>query len=992
LEDEPPGLAESSDDEDTPKVVATTVATSKGYKTVKWPVAGPRQSKEELNNFVAKLKAKQPINNNNSENMRKSTNEVNQDSMGIQFHNSNMFPIPIEREGNCFFKSMEYYFRSNTGNSDLELRDLVCDHILYNQLDEICGITIRNLMILNAREAFTDIIGNSNWSDSDLVKLYIHKLRRTDGWAETLEIIAMADLKGVQILVFATVRNQIKLRQRYGTRVPGKVPKVVMLHFKDSHYEPMNITDNGVLAKILSTASLSNLEGDVMDDSDFIYKLQRFSDFSSYSKQRRIAESGIAKDPELVFDAINGFNFRDFHEEELLEDRKFLKEFCMLTVGDNSQIQEPGGSKSIDNSVAGIIDQLKSAQSGGAESLRKRRPKEVDDAIEAEIKQMHDKAVWEYLSPDDMKNRNFKDKRPIPVIMLEKEKFDSQGNYIKTKARAVALGNQQAVLETWSKEAPTASIQSFYIIIFLASKFNIRLESKDVTGAFLNADLPEDETEIILLSRRHAEIACKLNPSLKRFRRNDGSLLAKLLKCLYGLQQSPRKWYLRIRALLIKLGLKASEHDSCLFYMFGGSEVNYLLLFVDDMLIAFQSASLKIALTEELNKAFGEVSEQTGDVISFLGITIRQTEEFISLDQEGFITKLKDSLKLDKIPTYTNPVKSDFKVCQERFLKKQIDADPARLKLMRQLTMAVMYCAQRTRRDVLFATSFLASITCPEVEDIAAIKRVIVYLFNTIGKRQFFYREGAIKIVLFGDASHNLFADAKGQQCEMIYGDERSAALDMSSNKEKAPTSASFESELIVMNKTTDKGLLTSSIFTELRVPHDLPLTLYCDNEAAVLTASQEHINKMGRTKFMNRQLFHLHDKVVDGSIAPTWISSPENNADVGTKNLMGSHYDYLANRTFTQMHGASPYGPDPPICGGSATNNNNQFSKPSSVKADESEPKIGRSSARANSSHKSTDTDTASNSKSSVKTGGAAVTQDSSKSSEKIGGAAVRK
>ena len=87
---------------------------------------------------------------------------------------------------------------------------------------------------------------------------------------------------------------------------------------------------------------------------------------------------------------------------------------------------------------------------------------------------MHSKKVWEYLDPKEHANIT---KRPIPVVMLEKEKFDSLGKFTKVKARAVVLGNQQATMELWRKEAPTAAIQSFYIVIFLAAKYNIELES-----------------------------------------------------------------------------------------------------------------------------------------------------------------------------------------------------------------------------------------------------------------------------------------------------------------------------------------------------------------------------------------------------------------------------------------------------------------------------------------------------------------------------------
>jgi len=941
LDDEMPNLAESSDDElETARNISRNVVA---------PTLAHKRSpgnQEKLDSFMAKMKSKSAsvpgstaahhmaaemesksedqAGSNTTSNDASAKSSTNQDSMNIKFNSGEGFTIDIDMDGSCFFHSIEYYHKKHSGNSAMELRDLVCEYIVDNLYSDINGLQIRDLIIANVSDEFNDLLGPHSMSDSELIQFYIDRLRRADGWAESLEISVLAELKQMQICVFYQERNQTKLRQIYGKRVPGIAPKVCFLLFKGNHYEPINITNEGVIQKILKTSNLVKSEGDI-EDRNFIYALRRFNDYPSYKKLVTAREVTSSTDHgPLQFDSKKGFDPYIYFEEELLDDRKFVNEFCMLTMSTS----KPTTSQS-DVSVDGIIGQLKTTPSEGAQSLRSRRPREVDAANETEIKQMHDKMVWEYISPDDLKNSKYHDKKPIPVVMLEKEKFDSTGAYLKTKARAVALGNQQAAMNAWTKEAPTASIQSFYILIFLAAKFNIKLESKDVTGAFLNAELPAEEAEVIILSKKHADIACRLRPGLNKLRRKDGSLLAILKYCLYGLQQSPRKWYIKIRELLLSIGMVASQHDSCLFMKFEGDKVNYLLLFVDDMLIAFQSEALKEQLAKALDDAFGEVSEQKGDVISFLGITIRQTPEFISLDQEGFITKLKDSLKLDKIPVYSNPVRSDFKVCQDRFLKKQTEADPARLTLMRQLTMAVMYCAQRTRRDVIYVTSFLASITCPEEEDIVAIKRVIIYLFNTIGKRQFYYRKGNIEIIIFGDASHNAYANARGHGCTIIYADRSSAALDLSCNVEKAPTGSSYESEMLIMNHSTDKGLLIAYMFREMRVPFQFPLKLFCDNEAAVITATQEHINKMGRTKFMNRKLFHLHEKVVADLIDPTWIESPEMDADIGTKNLFGSHYDYLANRTFTRMHGVNPYG-ESTIGGGSVTNNNNQFSSKS--------------------------------------------------------------
>jgi hypothetical protein len=92
-------------------------------------------------------------------------------------------------------------------------------------------------------------------------------------------------------------------------------------------------------------------------------------------------------------------------------------------------------------------------------------------------------------------------------------------------------------------------------------------------------------------------------------------------------------------------------------------------------------------------------------------------------------------------------------------------------------------------------------------------------------------------------------------------------------------------------------------MLTELGVKVPLPMTMYCDNEAAVTLASQEQINMLGRTKYFNRQIWQIHELVADGTVIPTWIASECMDSDMGTKALMGSNYDHVSNRSFSRMH-----------------------------------------------------------------------------------------
>ena len=538
-------------------------------------------------------------------------------------------------------------------------------------------------------------------------------------------------------------------------------------------------------------------------------------------------------------------------------------------------------------------------------ALRDRRgDKAVDDAGKAEMAQMRKKEVMVFQTKSEVTSIFDRNIEPVPLIMLNKEKFGSDGLFDKVKARLIALGNLQEEMEKAMTQAPTASLQSFYLMILIATKRHIRLLSIDVSGAFLNAKLDEKEEVYVSFPAKLAQLAIQDDVNLKKYLLSNGSLVARLKKCLYGLQQSPQRWFLTIRKVLLELGFTASEFDPCLFFKKEGDKLNLLLLYVDDMLLAFENAELTEVLHNALIKEFEGVTTQEGDVISFLGITITQSESEITLDQQGYIKKMVDSLELERIPVYKNPLGTGYSITEDRFLKKREEADPSKLKIMKSLSMTLMYLAIRTRRDVLFLSSFFASITCPEEKDIAAVKRAIIYTYNTISKKQHYYREGEIEFTLMGDSSHNLFANAKGQGCKLVYADKWSAAINITSNVHKFVSESAYEAELVVQDSLADMGKLYWSRLDEIGITSKKPMLMLCDNEAVVTTANRSHITEAARTKFLNTKLFRLFEQVENGWIVSRWITTKEMDADIGTKPLTGAQYHYLSERQFSRKPG----------------------------------------------------------------------------------------
>nr|ABA96191.1 retrotransposon protein, putative, Ty1-copia subclass [Oryza sativa Japonica Group] len=113
--------------------------------------------------------------------------------------------------------------------------------------------------------------------------------------------------------------------------------------------------------------------------------------------------------------------------------------------------------------------------------------------------------------------------------------------------------------------------------------------SIDVKTAFLHGELEEeiymDQPEGFIVPGKE-DYVCKLKRSL------------------YGLKQSPRQWYKRFDSFMLSHGFKRSEFDSCVYIKFVNGSPIYLLLYVDDMLIAAKSKEQITALKKQLSSEF----------------------------------------------------------------------------------------------------------------------------------------------------------------------------------------------------------------------------------------------------------------------------------------------------------------------------------------------------------------------------------------------------
>ncbi|GJU97609.1 zinc finger, CCHC-type containing protein [Tanacetum coccineum] len=124
--------------------------------------------------------------------------------------------------------------------------------------------------------------------------------------------------------------------------------------------------------------------------------------------------------------------------------------------------------------------------------------------------------------------------------------------------------------------SPLVRYTSIRVILSLTACKDYELEQLDVKTAFLYGNLEET-----IYMRQPLG-----------FEEGTGNKVCFLKKSLYGLKQSPRQWYKRFDVYMVSNEFSRSIYDSCVYFKeFAPGMYIYLLLYVDDMLIACKCKS-----------------------------------------------------------------------------------------------------------------------------------------------------------------------------------------------------------------------------------------------------------------------------------------------------------------------------------------------------------------------------------------------------------------
>ena len=128
-------------------------------------------------------------------------------------------------------------------------------------------------------------------------------------------------------------------------------------------------------------------------------------------------------------------------------------------------------------------------------------------------------------------------------------------------------------------------------------------------------------------------------------------MVFKLQKSIYGLKQASRQWYLKFDEVVIANGFKENIVDQCIYMKVKRSKYIFLVLYVDDILLATNDTDLLVETKQLLFSHFD--MKDLGEASMSLGIQILS-------DRPSGIMRLSQQTYIERIPKMFNMQSCSF--------------------------------------------------------------------------------------------------------------------------------------------------------------------------------------------------------------------------------------------------------------------------------------------------------------------------------------------
>ncbi|KAL2242369.1 UNVERIFIED_CONTAM: Retrovirus-related Pol polyprotein from transposon RE1 [Sesamum indicum] len=450
-------------------------------------------------------------------------------------------------------------------------------------------------------------------------------------------------------------------------------------------------------------------------------------------------------------------------------------------------------------------------------------------------------------------------KRAIGSKWVYKIKLRADGSVERCKARLVAKGfNQVEGVDYTEIFSPVAKAVTIRLFFALAAARGWVLEQLDVNNAFLHGYLQED---IYMTPPAGYKV--------------DSGLVCKLERSLYGLKQASRQWNVELTLKLQQFGFNQSAHDHCLFLLHTANGLISLLVYVDDILLAGADIDDVKKVKAYLHQLF--TIKDIGQARYFLGLEIARNSQGIYLAQTKYVMDILADTGLTDAKIAATPLPPGLKLSSNTgSLLPTSDS-------YRRLVGRLLYLSF-TRPDISYSVQQLSQyVNRPCEAHWKAALHVVRYLKGSPSLGLFFPAANSLELQAFCDADWASCPDSRRSLtgfCVFL----GPALLSWKTKKQSTVSRSTAEAEYRSLAATVCELRWLSYLLADFGVSVTLPISLSCDNKAAVHILANPVFHE--RTKHIEIDCHVVRDAYKDGFIMPVLVRSLAQIADIFTKSV----------------------------------------------------------------------------------------------------------
>ena len=383
------------------------------------------------------------------------------------------------------------------------------------------------------------------------------------------------------------------------------------------------------------------------------------------------------------------------------------------------------------------------------------------------------------------------------VITKKDEKKEGSGTF---KARLVALGNLDRKINLSATDSPTLGRESMRLLLSTIANMEFKLQGCDVSSAFLQG-APLDRDVFMLPPPQY---------------RKPGKIW-KLKKPVYGLADSGRLWYKRLKEEILRLGCKELTGDGAAFLMHkDGQLIGIIGTHVDDLIYG-GTPEFENKVMRPLMETFN-ISKTDYETFVFCGMTLRQNS-----DRSIMVSQKEYSQTIENLPDYTNMSETE------------------KVTLLKSVAGQCLYL-NLTRPDLMFESSEILRVGKTTDERLKLAEKLLKKVKNGTGSI-IFRKLGPIddlEVRVYSDASFNNIKYGKKSTAGsviLLKGEESGfcAPIHWMSKPITRVTRSTMAAEARALEVALDYAILYSrqlkEIYTGVRTTNGVKVTAFTDSQ-----------------------------------------------------------------------------------------------------------------------------------------------------------------